>query len=161
MGKTTRLHTWAGLWAKPLGRAKMVARCTQHATSLLFWKIVVIPFKSIICKFQHISKTLENPSNLAQQCTSYIEGLTFLHTESTMKTATNPTPPSWLAETVAAVRGDRVSVVELATALDVHPWTVRRWIREGRLEAVKVGNLRRITRKAVERFLADGVSASA
>jgi excisionase family DNA binding protein len=77
-----------------------------------------------------------------------------------MRTA-NPTPPSWLIETVAAVRGDRVSVVELATALDVHPWTVRRWIREGRLEAVKVGNQRRITRKAVERFLAAGVSASA
>jgi excisionase family DNA binding protein len=66
----------------------------------------------------------------------------------------NPAPPTWLAETVAAARGDRVSVVELATAMDVHPWTVRRWIKNGELEAVKIGKHRRITRKAVERFLA-------
>ena len=78
-----------------------------------------------------------------------------------MKTATNPTPPSWLAETVSAARGDRVSVVELATALGVHPWTVRRWIRDGRIEAIKIGGQRHITRKAVERFLAAGISASA
>jgi excisionase family DNA binding protein len=31
---------------------------------------------------------------------------------------------------------------------------VRRWIRNGELEAVKIGKHRRITRKAVERFLA-------
>lgn len=77
-----------------------------------------------------------------------------------MRTA-NPTPPSWLTETVAAVRSDRVSVVELATALDRHPWTIRRWIRDGRLKTVKLGNQRWITRDAVERFLAAGVSASA
>jgi excisionase family DNA binding protein len=64
------------------------------------------------------------------------------------------TPPSWLAETIAAARDDRVSVAELATAMDVHPWTVRRWIKNGELEAVKIGKHRRITRKAVERFLA-------
>jgi excisionase family DNA binding protein len=62
--------------------------------------------------------------------------------------------PSWLTETIAAACGDRVSVAELATALDVHPWTVRRWIKSGQLEAVKIGKHRRITRKAVERFLA-------
>jgi excisionase family DNA binding protein len=78
-----------------------------------------------------------------------------------MRTQANATPPPWLTETVAAVRGDRVSVVELATALNVHPWTVRRWIRDGRIEAVKVGSQKRITRKAVERFLAAGISASA
>jgi excisionase family DNA binding protein len=62
--------------------------------------------------------------------------------------------PSWLTETVAAARGERVSVTELATALDVAPWTVRRWIKNGELEAVKIGRHRRITRRAVERFLA-------
>jgi excisionase family DNA binding protein len=62
--------------------------------------------------------------------------------------------PSWLTETVAAARGDRVSVVELAAAMDVHPWTVRRWIKNGELEAVKIGKHRWITRKAVEQFLA-------
>ena len=66
---------------------------------------------------------------------------------------TDLTAPSWLTETIAAARGDRVSVLELAAALHVHPWTVRRWIKNGDLEAVKVGNQRRITRKAVERFL--------
>jgi excisionase family DNA binding protein len=61
--------------------------------------------------------------------------------------------PTWLTETIAAARGDRVSVTDLATALEVHPWTVRRWIKNGELEAVKIGKHRRITRKAVERFL--------
>jgi len=84
-----------------------------------------------------------------------------MHMEDTMRTQANATPPSWLTETVAAVRGDRVSVVELATALDVHPWTVRRWIRDGRIETVKDGNQRWITREAVERFLAAGISSSA
>jgi excisionase family DNA binding protein len=74
-----------------------------------------------------------------------------------MKTATNPTPPSWLAETVAAVRGDRVSVVELATAIGRHPWTVRRWIRDGKLTTVRFGNKRWVTRDSVEKFLAAGI----
>jgi excisionase family DNA binding protein len=71
------------------------------------------------------------------------------------------TPPTWLTETIAAARGDRVSVPELAAALHVHPWTVRRWIKNGELEAVKIGKHRRITRKAVERFLGANVAASA
>jgi excisionase family DNA binding protein len=79
-----------------------------------------------------------------------------------MKTAkSKPTPPSWLTETIAAARGDHVSVAELAAALDLHPWTVRRYVREGRLETVKVGARHRITRKALERFLGANVAASA
>jgi excisionase family DNA binding protein len=79
-----------------------------------------------------------------------------------MRTAKpKPTPPTWLNETIAAARGDHVSVVELAAALNLHPWTVRRYVREGRLETVKVGARHRITRNALERFLGADVAASA
>jgi excisionase family DNA binding protein len=74
---------------------------------------------------------------------------------------TKTSPPTWLTETIEAVRGDNVSITEFAAAMNLHPWTVRRYVRDGKLEAVKVGRQRRITRNAVEKFLGASVAASA
>ena len=50
-----------------------------------------------------------------------------------------------------------LSINEMAALLGVHPMTVRRAIRAGRLRAVRVGRAVRIPRPAAERFLADAV----
>jgi excisionase family DNA binding protein len=77
-----------------------------------------------------------------------------------IKTRTPASPPEWLRTAVTATRGDRVTVTQLAAALGVHAWTVRRWIRAGRIEAPKVGTRLRISRAAVERFLATEAGTS-
>lgn len=47
-----------------------------------------------------------------------------------------------------------MSVRQVANLLQVHPQTVQRWIREGRLDAYRVGDrLLRVTVDAVETFL--------
>ena len=42
---------------------------------------------------------------------------------------------------------------EVAGILRVSPRTVQRWVKEGRLRAVRVGKLWRIPREALEEFL--------
>lgn len=76
-----------------------------------------------------------------------------------MKTA--KVPPSWLSEMVEAARGEAVTIPVLAKALNLHEWTVRRYVRDGRIESVKVGGQQRVTRKALERFLSVDIAASA
>lgn len=44
------------------------------------------------------------------------------------------------------------SVIEIAKQLKVHPITVRRYIREGKLKALKVGGSIRISGEALENF---------
>ena len=47
-----------------------------------------------------------------------------------------------------------MTVRQVADMLQVHPQTVQRWIREGRLDAYRVGDrLLRVTVNAVEEFL--------
>jgi excisionase family DNA binding protein len=46
------------------------------------------------------------------------------------------------------------SVREVAGQLGVHPETIRRLIHDGRLDAVRVGRVLRVHRKAVDSFLA-------
>jgi excisionase family DNA binding protein len=43
---------------------------------------------------------------------------------------------------------------EAALALHVSTWTVRRWVREGRLRSVRPGHRRLVSREDVERLLA-------
>ena len=46
-----------------------------------------------------------------------------------------------------------LSVREVASALGVHPETIRRLIHDGRLDAIRVGRVLRIQRVELERFL--------
>jgi len=46
------------------------------------------------------------------------------------------------------------SVRQVAGQLGVHPETIRRLIHDGRLDAVRVGRVLRVHKKAVDRFLA-------
>ena len=46
------------------------------------------------------------------------------------------------------------SVREVAGQLGVHPETIRRLIHDGRLDAVRVGRVLRVHKKAVDGFLA-------
>jgi excisionase family DNA binding protein len=48
---------------------------------------------------------------------------------------------------------EELSLQEAADLLMVDPETVRLWIREGMLEAVKRGTRWRVTREAIEAFL--------
>jgi excisionase family DNA binding protein len=45
------------------------------------------------------------------------------------------------------------SVREVAGQLGVHPETIRRLIHDGRLDAVRVGRVLRVHKKAVDSFL--------
>jgi excisionase family DNA binding protein len=46
------------------------------------------------------------------------------------------------------------SVREAAHRLGVHPETIRRLIREGRLDAIRVGRVLRVHREALDAFIA-------
>lgn len=46
---------------------------------------------------------------------------------------------------------------EVATALRVHPRTVRKWIADRKLRGFRVGSRFRVTRGEVERFVAAGM----
>ena len=45
------------------------------------------------------------------------------------------------------------SVREVASQLGVHPETIRRLIHDGRLDAVRVGRVLRVHKRAVDSFL--------
>lgn len=52
------------------------------------------------------------------------------------------------------------TVEEVSTLLKVHPNTVRGWIRQGKLEAVKINTLTRIKQAALETFMKPVVTVS-
>jgi excisionase family DNA binding protein len=64
--------------------------------------------------------------------------------------------PERLARILSSAGGEPglVSVREVADQLGVHPETVRRLIHDGRLDAVRIGRVLRVHRKAVDSFLA-------
>ena len=45
---------------------------------------------------------------------------------------------------------------QAAELLQVHEWTVRRWIRENKLESVKIGHTRRIMREQLDKMIKAG-----
>lgn len=45
------------------------------------------------------------------------------------------------------------TIQEIADMLKVHHMTVRRWIRENQLQAVKIGNGWRISEESLNKFL--------
>jgi len=49
---------------------------------------------------------------------------------------------------------------EVASDLGVHPGTLARYVRQGRLRAVKVGRRKLILPDEVRRFLTDGAKAT-
>lgn len=51
-----------------------------------------------------------------------------------------------------------VNANEAARMLSVHPETLRRWVREGRIPAVMVGHRLRIARSVIDEVLANGTS---
>ena len=52
------------------------------------------------------------------------------------------------------------TVEEVATLLKVHPNTVRAWIRQGKLEAIKINTLTRIEQADLETFMKPVVDVS-
>ena len=46
-----------------------------------------------------------------------------------------------------------LTVQEIAKTLKVHEQTVFRWIREGKLESVKIGRNQRITKEQFDQFV--------
>lgn len=61
---------------------------------------------------------------------------------------------SGLSETQAGPR--HYTVAEIASRFKAHPVTCRRWVREGRIKALRLGRLIRITAAEVERFEKEG-----
>ncbi len=56
-----------------------------------------------------------------------------------------------------------LTVPEVASRLRVHPESIRRWLREGRIHGVRIGGTRagyRIPAGEVERFLKEAEKAS-
>jgi excisionase family DNA binding protein len=47
-----------------------------------------------------------------------------------------------------------LSIEAVAELLSVSPWTIRSWIRDGRLGSAKLGTRRLIPQSEVERFVA-------
>jgi excisionase family DNA binding protein len=47
------------------------------------------------------------------------------------------------------------NVREAAQVLAVSPWTVRAYIRTGKLQAIRIGRLVRVEEQALEKFIAD------
>ena len=68
--------------------------------------------------------------------------------------------PTWLAK-LAGQPDDRVSVAQTAAALNVHQMTARSWIKNGRVQTVKVGARVFITRESLEKFLGQESAVSA
>ena len=52
------------------------------------------------------------------------------------------------------------TIEEIATRFKVTRQTVQNWIREGRLESVKLGRARRILGSSVDKLVADGRRAA-
>jgi len=52
------------------------------------------------------------------------------------------------------------TVEEISTLLKVHPNTVRGWIRQGKLEAIKINTLTRIEKADLETFMKPVVDVS-
>jgi len=58
---------------------------------------------------------------------------------------------------VAEAIKEYLNVAEVAEILDLHPLTIYRWCRSGRLESVKIGKEWRIRRTALEDLLGDSL----
>lgn len=59
-------------------------------------------------------------------------------------------------------REEWLTVAEVVAELKMHEETIRRWIREGRLPATRIGSNRagyRVRRSDVDRVLAEGIDA--
>ena len=67
-------------------------------------------------------------------------------------------PRRWGAAraTLVVMMRDLLDVAEVAAYLDVHPVTIYRWCREGRLPCAKVGRAWRVPRAALEDFVRRG-----
>lgn len=52
---------------------------------------------------------------------------------------------------------DSLTVSETSDVMKVHDETIRRWIRDGRLPAFRVGGAYRIPRVAIERLISEAV----
>lgn len=50
-----------------------------------------------------------------------------------------------------------VSIEEGAKALNVSPWTLRAWAKQGRLETVKLGRRRLLKKAALEKLVSEGL----
>lgn len=61
-----------------------------------------------------------------------------------------------LAEIKPQAPGEYLSATEAARIADVHPETVRQWVREGRLPRHQAGSALRIRRSDLESFLEAG-----
>lgn len=61
---------------------------------------------------------------------------------------------SMLTDCSKCVPNEWLVVLEAARALRVSPWTVRRWIRAGRLRSIRPGQRRLVLREDVERLTA-------
>jgi excisionase family DNA binding protein len=58
---------------------------------------------------------------------------------------------------VTYLADELLKITDVATELKVHPDTVRRWIKDGKLTPTRLGGTRiRIRRSELDRFLADG-----
>ena len=49
------------------------------------------------------------------------------------------------------------SLIEAADKVDVHVNTIRRWIKEGKIKAVKMGKNWKISEDELERVLKEGI----
>ena len=58
---------------------------------------------------------------------------------------------------VTYLADELLKITDVATELKVHPDTVRRWIKDGKLTPTRLGGTRiRIRRSELDRFLAEG-----
>lgn len=49
-----------------------------------------------------------------------------------------------------------LKIIEVAKELNVSYWTVRRWIKEGKLKGIKIGGIWRIEDESYKKFLDRG-----
>ena len=50
------------------------------------------------------------------------------------------------------------SITEAANALSVSPWTIRKWVRDGRLKSTRLGRRVVVERAELLRVLAEGIN---